>query len=87
MRLGASYSKRERDELASVMPPGAELGYSFARNAYEIRVRPERARASKVIREIPRAEMWRWRKPLRVINHAARRALRDAGLPAEFRLT
>jgi hypothetical protein len=57
MRLGASYSKRERDELASAMPPGAELSFNFVRGAYEIRVRPEGAKAYKVLREIPRAEM------------------------------
>jgi hypothetical protein len=86
MKLGASYSKREREELASAMPPGAELVFNFVRGVYEIRARSEGEKTSEVLREIPRAEMRRWRHPLKVVNHAARRALREAGLPAEFRV-
>jgi len=85
MRFEEFYNRQEHGVLSAAMPSGALLFYSWVSHAYEIRHIPEGMRSTRLLRSIPRAEILRWREPRLTLNHAARHALKVAGLPAAVR--
>jgi len=80
------YNAIEHAVFWRAMPPGALLFYSFNQDSYEIRIKPEGQPSTKLLRSIPRSAIIGWRDPLLTLNHAARHALKVAGLPVEVRV-
>ena len=86
MDLEEHYNARELAAFWAVMPPGALLHYSYSTKAYEVRVKDEARQSTRCLRSIPRSTIVKWRDPRLTLNYAARHALKEAGLPAEFRV-
>lgn len=82
------YIAAEKARLERCLPEGVRLRWILSSQTYQLTYLPSGQKERVVLREIPRATIEKWRRAdkEKVMSYAARRALHDANLPAEFRV-